>query len=66
MNQGLDDSNQFLTSDEVARLLRIPMSTLLKMTSARKIPHIKMGRKLLFEKSEIVQWLRTHKITVDE
>lgn len=34
-------------------------SSIYKMTSQRKIPHLKCGKRLLFNKDEISEWLKT-------
>jgi excisionase family DNA binding protein len=34
-------------------------STIYKMISSRRIPHIKNGNKVLFVKSDIIEWLNT-------
>lgn len=46
--------------EEVAAYLRIPTSSVYKMTgprSRRPIPHIKLGGRLRFRKADIDRWL---------
>lgn len=50
-----------LNIDEAADFLDIPKNTLYSYTSARKIPHKKMGRKIIFFKSELRAWLEEGK-----
>ena len=48
-----------LTLMEVAKFLDLSRSHLYKLTSERKIPHFKpSGKKIYFDKSELVQWLK--------
>ena len=48
-----------LTLMEAAKFLDLSRSPLYKLTSERKIPHFKPnGKKIYFDKSELVQWLK--------
>ena len=48
-----------LTLKEAAKFLDLSRSHLYKLTSERKIPHFKPnGKKIYFDKSELVQWLK--------
>lgn len=49
--------DQFLTIDEVAVYLKIPKSTLYKLSQKRIIPCCKIGKQLRFRKSSLDQWL---------
>jgi excisionase family DNA binding protein len=49
---------------EAATYLRISESKLYKMTSAREIPHSKVGRQLRFKKSELDEFLENEKMRV--
>ncbi|MBB3836992.1 excisionase family DNA binding protein [Runella defluvii] len=46
-----------LTIDEAAAYLRLPKATLYQMTSAREIPHQKLGKRLVFLKEELDDWI---------
>lgn len=49
---------------DVASFLRMSVSQIYKLTSKREIPHIKLsGKKLLFDKSEVTEWLRSKKVS---
>ncbi len=50
-----------LSINEASDFLDIPKNTLYSYTSARKIPHKKMGRKIIFFKSELRAWLEEGK-----
>ena len=57
----LEEANQTkpLTIQETAKFLNLSQSHLYKLTSERKIPHFKpSGKKIYFDKSELVQWLK--------
>ena len=66
----LESTNQTnpLTLPEAAKVLDLSRSHLYKRTSERKIPHFKPnGKKIYFDKSELVQWLkRKPKRTLEE
>ena len=57
-----------LTLVEAAKFLDLSRSHLYKLTSERKIPHFKPnGKKIYFDKSELVQWLkRKPTLTLEE
>ena len=57
----LEATNQTkpLTLKEVAKFLNLSQSHLYKLTSECKIPHFKpSGKKIYFDKSELIQWLK--------
>ena len=57
----LEEANQTkpLTIQETAKFLNLSQSHLYKLTSERKIPHFKpSGKKIYFDKSELIQWLK--------
>ena len=57
----LEEANQTkpLTIQETAKFLNLSESHLYKLTSERKIPHFKpSGKKIYFDKAELVQWLK--------
>jgi len=47
---------EFLNLDEAAEFLRLSKSFLYKNTSQKTIPFRKIGKKLLFERSELQAW----------
>jgi excisionase family DNA binding protein len=54
--------SNFLNINELSNLLELSVSNLYKLTSQKRIPHIKLGKKLLFEKGEIMIWLKNKKV----
>lgn len=53
----IEVSHDLIDVDEAADLLRMRKSTVYAATSRRSIPFIKRGNKLLFSRTELVQWL---------
>jgi len=53
------DTTEFLTTKEVAELLRIKERKLYDLVSAQEIPFVKATGKLLFPKAELLHWIRT-------
>jgi excisionase family DNA binding protein len=53
---------RFLTVDELSEYLAMPVATLYTWTHQRKIPHIKLGRGLRFDRLEIDKWLESRKV----
>ena len=53
--------------DEAADYLSMSKSTLYKLTAKKEIPHFKPNRFVFFEKAELDQWIRDHRVmTIDE
>jgi excisionase family DNA binding protein len=48
----------FLTVKEVSQMIRKSKGTVYNMTSARKIPFIKNGNRVVFDRQEILNWMR--------
>lgn len=53
---------RFLTVDELSDYLAAPVATLYTWTHQRKIPHIKLGRGLRFDRLEIDKWVEARKV----
>ena len=49
---------EFLTVNEVSQMIRKSKGTVYNMTSAREIPFIKKGKRVLFDRQEIRDWMR--------
>lgn len=62
MNVAGTDNSEFLTTKEVADLLRIKERKLYDLVSAQEIPCVKATGKLLFPKTELMHWIRTGEI----
>ena len=53
--------NASMDIDEACAFLKIAKGTMYKLTSNRKIPHRKVGRKLIFQRQELIKWSDEHK-----
>ena len=54
-----------LTVQEVAKILRVPVSWVYERTRRRgneQLPHIKLGKYLRFRRTEVIGWLDSHRI----
>lgn len=47
----------YLTIDEVCRLLQVKKATVYGWTHRRKIPHVNLGKHLLFKREDIDAWV---------
>lgn len=57
------ETENFLTLKEVARILRVSVVTMNRFMREEKIPSYKVGGRRLFDKSEVIQWVRDHRST---
>jgi excisionase family DNA binding protein len=48
---------QLLTADEVADLLRLPVSTIYDLARTGRLPHLKIGRALRFSQRDLEAYL---------
>jgi len=54
---------KLLDIEEAAEFLGLAEKTLYSYTSARKIPHVKIGGRVLFPKSMLWEWVQDHIVT---
>ena len=47
----------WLTVQEAADLLRVPVSWLYERTQTNSVPHVKLGKYLRFDRDELVAWI---------
>jgi len=47
--------------DRAARLTGLAKGTLYNMVSAARIPHVKLGRRVLFREAELEAWIDQHR-----
>jgi excisionase family DNA binding protein len=52
---------KYLDIKETSRFLKISMSTLNRLIKQNKIPSYKIGDRRLFDKDELIEWMRTQK-----
>jgi excisionase family DNA binding protein len=51
----------WLTVQEAAELLRVPVSWLYERTRTNTVPHVKLGKYLRFDRDELNAWLEALK-----
>jgi len=54
--------SDFLTVTELAEKLHVKKSTVYAWSHRREIPHIKLGKNLLFEPEKISEWLKEKEV----
>lgn len=54
---------EFLTLKEAANFLRITAATLNRVMRQGKLPSYKIGGRRLFDKAELIEWVRNHRST---
>lgn len=50
--------SEFLTAEEVAEYLRLPLSTVYKLVQDKKLPGFKVGKHWRFRKEAIQKWIK--------
>ncbi|TXN36080.1 helix-turn-helix domain-containing protein [Flagellimonas hymeniacidonis] len=53
---------KYFGAKECCKLLNITLPTLYLYTSQRKIPHSKQGKRLIFDKDEILDWVKSGRV----
>jgi excisionase family DNA binding protein len=56
------NDTEFMDIEEASKFLKLKKSTLYQMVFKREIPFYKRTKKLLFKKSELVEWVDRNKI----
>jgi excisionase family DNA binding protein len=58
---------KLLTVQETAELMRLQPSTIYKLVHNRKIRHMKQGKRLYFDRNELLNWIASgNRQTIDE
>jgi excisionase family DNA binding protein len=52
---------RFLTANETSKFLKTSISTLNRLIKQEKIPSHKVGGRRLFDKDELIEWVRSQK-----
>ena len=55
-----------LTTEEACKFTGLPMSSILKKTSAQEITHYKAGNKVYFKKDDLERWMLKNRIATKE
>ena len=58
---GFHVETEFLTLKEAASFLKISVATLNRVMREGKIPSYKIGGRRLFDKAELVEWVKKHR-----
>jgi excisionase family DNA binding protein len=56
------DSITYLNADEASKLIKVKKETIYHYTHMKKIPHIKVGKKIVFELDELISWMNARKV----
>ncbi|MCC8426945.1 helix-turn-helix domain-containing protein [Mucilaginibacter sp. UR6-11] len=59
VNIGGDNESGFITIDQAVEYLKMSKSAIYKLTMSGDIPKHKKGRRLLFVKSELAEWVKS-------
>ena len=52
---------RLFTVKELSDIINVRESTIYAWVSQERIPHIKLGKKVLFDPSEIEKWVKEHR-----
>jgi excisionase family DNA binding protein len=58
--------DELFTIDETAKFLRLAKVTIYGYVQRREIPHSKLGKRLFFRKTELLEWIDKRKILTTE
>ena len=64
--QEVGSPKEVLTTDEAAAYLGITKSALYKLTMYRKIPFYKSAKLCYFDRQEIIDWMKAHRVATKE
>jgi len=57
--QKVEDENDLMTIEELAEYINMAVTSIYGLIHRRQLPHIKRGKRLIFEKSKITEWLQS-------
>lgn len=60
------EGNNFLDVQMLSEYIHVSKSLIYQMVSKNKIPHIKIGSRTIFDRTQIDQWLHNHCMMVEE
>ncbi len=50
--------SEFMTAEEVAEYLRLPLSTVYKLAQDKRLPGFKVGKHWRFRREAILEWVK--------
>jgi len=53
---------QLLTLEDAVALLQISKPTMYRLTSQKRIPHVKVGGCVRFIESQLIEWVESHSV----
>ena len=62
IESNLTSEKMILNIDEVCILTGITKSTMYKLTSTNQIPHYKKIKQLMFDKKEVMEWVKKGRV----
>jgi excisionase family DNA binding protein len=57
------EREEFMTAAQAAQYLTVSLPWLRLKTSTGEIPHSKLGRRVVYERSELARWVREQQAT---
>lgn len=60
------EKKRFLSVRKLAEYLGIKHQTIYSWVSMKKIPYVKMGRRVMFDLRDIEKWIQDRKVEVHE
>ncbi|HEY3402422.1 MAG TPA: helix-turn-helix domain-containing protein [Ohtaekwangia sp.] len=58
----MEDSSALMNIQQASAWLNLAVATLYEKTSTKSIPHYKQGKKIMFKKAELLEWIESHKV----
>ncbi|MNT62317.1 Helix-turn-helix domain protein [compost metagenome] len=62
LNTPSNSDDDFMNIEQAASFVGLSKATVYGLTHERKIPHFKVGKRLYFKKSDIVNWITSTKV----
>jgi excisionase family DNA binding protein len=54
-----------LNVEELSELFSIPRENIYRLIKAGELPYLRIGKRIRFDESEIVEWLKSKKVRPD-
>lgn len=58
--------NGFMTAREVSQWLKISLPWVRKLTQEKRMPHIRLGSRVLYRPEEVESWVKSREIRAGE
>jgi excisionase family DNA binding protein len=63
--EGVEPKDVMMTYEQAAELLGLKVATLYAMVSQRRVPHVRMGNRLVrFSRNELLAWMAARSVPV--